>query len=81
MTTTDHTGKTAIVTGAGRGIGREMVLALAAAGTNIVAASRSAGPLDEVVEAARKHAGSVRSVPLSQMFVGPKTVKELSPRP
>jgi NAD(P)-dependent dehydrogenase (short-subunit alcohol dehydrogenase family) len=38
-------GKTAIVTGAGRGLGRQMALALASAGANVVCAARS---LDQI---------------------------------
>jgi NAD(P)-dependent dehydrogenase (short-subunit alcohol dehydrogenase family) len=41
----DLTGKTAIVTGAGRGLGRQMALALAHAGANVVCAARS---LDQI---------------------------------
>jgi 2-deoxy-D-gluconate 3-dehydrogenase len=43
----DLTGKTAVVTGARRGIGRAAALALAAAGADIVGVSASAGPDDE----------------------------------
>lgn len=41
MKSFDLTGKVAVVTGAGRGLGREMTLALAKAGAHIVAASRT----------------------------------------
>jgi 2-deoxy-D-gluconate 3-dehydrogenase len=40
-------GKVAIMTGAGRGLGREMALALAEAGADIVAAARTPAQLDE----------------------------------
>ncbi len=41
-------GRTALVTGAGRGIGRTLALGLAEAGADIVALSRSAGELDSI---------------------------------
>lgn len=46
----DLTGRVAIMTGAGRGLGRTMALALAAAGADIVAASRTAGELETLCE-------------------------------
>lgn len=45
-------GRTAIVTGAGRGLGRAIVLALAGEGVRVVAAARSGDELDEVAAAA-----------------------------
>ncbi len=41
-------GKTAVVTGAGRGLGRGCALVLAELGAHVVAAARSSGELDEV---------------------------------
>lgn len=46
----DLTGRVAIMTGAGRGLGRTMALALAAAGADLVLASRTASELDSLVE-------------------------------
>ena len=43
----DLSGKTAIVTGSGTGLGRAMALAMADAGCNIVGAARRRGPLEE----------------------------------
>jgi NAD(P)-dependent dehydrogenase (short-subunit alcohol dehydrogenase family) len=45
----DLSGKTIIVTGAGRGIGRAIAVGLAEAGANVLVTARSAGQLDEVV--------------------------------
>ena len=56
-------GKTAIVTGAGRGLGRSMALGLARAGVNVVlTAARNRRELDGVAEEAAKNpgAGAVR---------------------
>ncbi len=46
----DLTGRVAIMTGAGRGLGRTMALALAAAGADLVLASRTTSELDSLVE-------------------------------
>jgi NAD(P)-dependent dehydrogenase (short-subunit alcohol dehydrogenase family) len=47
-------GRTALVTGASRGIGRQAALTLAAAGASVVLAARSADDLAEVAAAARQ---------------------------
>lgn len=50
-------GQTAIVTGGGRGLGRAIAEVMAAAGANVVVASRNAPQLDEVVERIRASGG------------------------
>ena len=43
----DFTGKTALITGAGRGIGRAIALGLADGGVGVILLARTAGQLDE----------------------------------
>lgn len=55
----DLRGKTAIVTGAGRGLGRSMALGLARAGANVViTAARHRGEIDQVAQEAAKIPGT-----------------------
>ena len=49
----DLTGKTILVTGASRGLGRELALGFARAGADLVVTARSASALEEVVNAIR----------------------------
>jgi NAD(P)-dependent dehydrogenase (short-subunit alcohol dehydrogenase family) len=44
----------ALVTGAGRGIGREIALALAREGCHVALAARTLAPLEAVADAARR---------------------------
>jgi NAD(P)-dependent dehydrogenase (short-subunit alcohol dehydrogenase family) len=56
-------GKTALVTGAGRGIGRAIALALAAAGAELVLVSRTKSQLDEVEHEIASIGGKAQVIP------------------
>jgi len=55
--------KVALVTGAGRGIGRAISLALASQGATLLLAARSAQNLDHLAEQIKKHGTSARAIP------------------
>jgi 7-alpha-hydroxysteroid dehydrogenase len=57
------TDKVAIVTGAGRGIGRAIALGLAEAGAAVVGAARTAATLDELAESIRQAGARALAVP------------------
>ena len=50
-------GKTALVTGASRGIGREIAITFASAGANVILAARSGDALEELAETIRASGG------------------------
>ena len=56
-------GKIAVVTGASRGIGREVALQLAAKGAHIVAIAKTSGALEELDDGIQKMGGSTTIVP------------------
>jgi NAD(P)-dependent dehydrogenase (short-subunit alcohol dehydrogenase family) len=56
-------GKTALVTGAGRGIGRAVALALAAAGAELVLVSRTLTQLEDVAREIVSSGGNARVLP------------------
>jgi 3-oxoacyl-[acyl-carrier protein] reductase len=65
MSEADHPlrGETAIVTGAGRGIGRAVALVFAGAGATTVLASRTAGDLEKTAKEIRGAGGRALAVP------------------
>ena len=58
----DLAGKTAVVTGSSRGIGRAIVERMAEHGANVVVSSRKAGPCDEVARAINAAHGDGRAI-------------------
>jgi NAD(P)-dependent dehydrogenase (short-subunit alcohol dehydrogenase family) len=58
----DLSGKTAIVTGAGRGIGRVIAIGLAESGANVVLCSRTKAEIDVVADEIRNKGGKALSV-------------------
>jgi NAD(P)-dependent dehydrogenase (short-subunit alcohol dehydrogenase family) len=55
-------GRTALVTGAGTGLGRQMALGLAEAGANLVICGRRKAPLDDCATEAREYGVEVRVI-------------------
>ena len=56
-------GKVAIVTGAGRGLGKDISLVLAEAGANVTVVARTAKQIDEAAEKIRQLGQKVLAIP------------------
>ena len=57
-------GKTAVIAGAGRGIGRGVALAFAEAGADLVVASRTGSELETLAQECRNHSVRAEALPL-----------------
>ncbi|HEX6840645.1 MAG TPA: SDR family oxidoreductase [Stellaceae bacterium] len=66
----DLTGKTAVITGSSRGIGRAIAEQMALLGANVVVSSRKAEPCEEVVAGIKKAGGKAIAIPA---HIGDKT--------
>jgi NAD(P)-dependent dehydrogenase (short-subunit alcohol dehydrogenase family) len=66
----DLTGKVAIVTGAGRGIGRAISIEFARAGAEVVAAARTASEVEETAAMIRGEGGKALAVPVDVLDIG-----------
>ncbi|PQA87477.1 SDR family NAD(P)-dependent oxidoreductase [Hyphococcus luteus] len=64
MAAPDLTGKTALVTGASRGIGRSIALALAKAGAHVLALARTPGALEELDDEIKAAGGAASLIPM-----------------
>ncbi len=60
----DLAGKTALVTGASRGLGRAMAIALAKAGAHVLALARTSGGLEELDDEIKAAGGQASLIPL-----------------
>jgi NAD(P)-dependent dehydrogenase (short-subunit alcohol dehydrogenase family) len=59
----DLSGQTAVITGAGRGIGKEIALTFARAGADVVAAARTESEIEDTVEQVEEHGVNGLAVP------------------
>lgn len=77
QTVPDLSGKTALVTGASRGIGRAIALALAKAGAHVLALARTVGGLEELDDEIKAAGGSASLIPLD--LSDPAAIERLGP--
>lgn len=75
--TPDLSGKTALVTGASRGVGYAMALALAKAGAHVLALARTVGGLEELDDEIREAGGAASLIPLD--LADPAAIERLGP--
>lgn len=73
-------GKSAVVTGAGRGLGKQMALALAKAGANVVVAARTQAQIDETAREINALGEGQRAVALATDVRDPEQVERLVAR-
>jgi NAD(P)-dependent dehydrogenase (short-subunit alcohol dehydrogenase family) len=67
MSTPDLSGKTALVTGASRGLGRAIALGLANAGAHVLALARTSGGLEELDDEVKAAGGKASLIPMDLM--------------
>ena len=72
----DLTGKTALVTGGGRGIGRHLALGLAEAGADVFVASRKRAACEDAAEEIRRRTGR-RAIALEADVAKPERIETL----
>ncbi len=73
----DLSGRTALVTGASRGIGRALALALGRAGTHVLALARTVGGLEELDDEIKRAGGCASLIPLD--LADPVAIERLGP--